>query len=593
MMNKTNRMVSLLLLLALLLGLLAGCQSQDVMPTITVPSQSATTSEAATTPTEASKPADGSQPPVVSADEPLTEKMVEDYFNYLTRTYSHDFLTMSPEGFEQRSFLLRYETVRKKKVIVPFKDVGDYISAPEKTQLQTLIENIDDDYYMEEQEKDPDKTIFKYQNMADMQRDLDEMWGPGRIAVEELVKEWEKDAWTYYTSSGSLLCRYSPESEGYQGVSYMDIYDIYINENRATFRAHAISVSPESYFSEYGYIIDQLDSRIIGKTPETRWADTKGEKSLEEVVQELGIDAANLGSYMFTMVKTADGLHLELIMEDPFRAFGNEALTPDTVLTYATHCEINAEVGLNLRAGPGTQYDVLTILPHQLRVSELGYQKDVNWEDAWLFVAATVEGKEYFGWVTREYLRFYDGMAKPVIYLYPEKEQEVDVKVTFTGGGGFTCTYPDYGTGWQVTAQPDGTLTNKADSREYSYLYWEGAGHVDYDMSRGFVVAGKDTAAFFQEKLAYLGLTPREYNEFIVYWLPLMHNNPYNLITFQTTAYTNAVDLQVTPAPDSMLRVYMVYQPLTAYKTIQPQELEPFEREGFAVIEWGGTEYGK
>ena len=51
-------------------------------------------------------------------------------------------------------------------------------------------------------------------------------------------------------------------------------------------------------------------------------------------------------------------------------------------------------------------------------------------------------------------------------------------------------------------------------------------------MSAGFVVKGEDTAAFLQEKLAYLGLTPREYNECIVYWLPRLEGNPYNLISF-------------------------------------------------------------
>ena len=114
---------------------------------------------------------------------------------------------------------------------------------------------------------------------------------------------------------------------------------------------------------------------------------------------------------------------------------------------------------------------------------------------------------------------FYGGIAKPVIYLYPEKPADVRMAVSFANGG-FTCTYPDYGDGWHVRARPDGTLTNYADGREYSYLYWEGAGSIDYDMSQGFAVKGEDTVAFLQEKLAFLGLTPREYNEFIVYWLP-------------------------------------------------------------------------
>lgn len=109
-------------------------------------------------------------------------------------------------------------------------------------------------------------------------------------------------------------------------------------------------------------------------------------------------------------------------------------------------------------------------------------------------------------------------------------------------------------------------------------------------MSKGFVVKGGDTAAFLQEKLSTLGLTPKEYNEFIVYWLPRMQDNPYNLITFQTDAYTERVKLQIAPEPDSVLRVFMAYRPLEQPIEIEEPILEEFERKGFAVIEWGGTE---
>jgi len=178
-------------------------------------------------------------------------------------------------------------------------------------------------------------------------------------------------------------------------------------------------------------------------------------------------------------------------------------------------------------------------------------------------------------------------IAKPVIYLYPTETTEVEVQLELSGT--LDCTYPAYQDGWKVTADPDGTLINHADGREYSYLYWEGTSDVQYDLSHGFVVKGSDTAAFLQEKLAYMGLTPREYNEFIVYWLPLMQNNPYNLITFQDTAYTDAARLTITPKPDSLLRVFMVYQPLEQPVTIPEQTLTAFDRKGFSVIEWGGS----
>jgi len=184
---------------------------------------------------------------------------------------------------------------------------------------------------------------------------------------------------------------------------------------------------------------------------------------------------------------------------------------------------------------------------------------------------------------------FSAAIAKPVIYLYPTEPTDVSVRVTFPKGGDFTCTYPEYKDGWDVTAYPDGRVINKADGLEYSYLYWEGEGFADWDFSRGFVVAGKDTAAFLREKLSFLGLTPREYNEFIVYWLPLMQNNAYNLITFQTEKYEASAKLEVSPKPDSVLRVFMAYKPLDEAIKIPEQELSAFERTGFAVIEWGGT----
>lgn len=177
--------------------------------------------------------------------------------------------------------------------------------------------------------------------------------------------------------------------------------------------------------------------------------------------------------------------------------------------------------------------------------------------------------------------------AKPVIYLYPEEETEVSVRLDYDGE--LTCSYPAYEDGWTVTAAPDGTLTGKA-GQTYSYLYWEGVTQTAYDFSRGFCVPGGETAAFLEKALSRLGLTRREANEFIVYWLPRMEPNPYNLIAFQSEAYTNSARLTVTPEPDSVLRVFMAWRPLEAPADIPAQELPAFERSGFTLVEWGGAE---
>ncbi len=92
--------------------------------------------------------------------------------------------------------------------------------------------------------------------------------------------------------------------------------------------------------------------------------------------------------------------------------------------------------------------------------------------------------------------------AKTVIYLYPEEETTVTVKLDFEGT--LTSTYPAYEDGWTVSARPDGALTDPESGREYYCLFWEGITEAEYDFSTGFCVAGEDTAAFLEDALARL-----------------------------------------------------------------------------------------
>lgn len=179
--------------------------------------------------------------------------------------------------------------------------------------------------------------------------------------------------------------------------------------------------------------------------------------------------------------------------------------------------------------------------------------------------------------------------AKPIIYFYPRVPTICSAKITLSGE--LTCTYPAHGVdGWQgFTAYPDGTLIFP-DGKEYYALYWEGVQSAEWDFSEGWCVRGEDTAAFLEWVLAEQGLTPREANEFIVYWLPLMQDNPYNVISFQTAAYTDGAALDIMPAPDSLLRVFMAFYPTDTALDIPPQSFNGFVRQGFTVVEWGGSQ---
>ena len=185
--------------------------------------------------------------------------------------------------------------------------------------------------------------------------------------------------------------------------------------------------------------------------------------------------------------------------------------------------------------------------------------------------------------------------AKPVIYLYPEQETKVNVQLTFNGT--LTSTYPTLPPeGWTVTAQPDGTLTDE-EGRSYRYLFWEGVANVDWKQDSGFLVKAEDAREFLEESLTQLGLNELEQNDFITYWLPKLEKNGESFVTFAAEQYTDNAILTVTPQPDSVLRVQMLISKVddsnrAAFQKLPEQELPRFEREGFVLVEWGGTDLG-
>lgn len=183
--------------------------------------------------------------------------------------------------------------------------------------------------------------------------------------------------------------------------------------------------------------------------------------------------------------------------------------------------------------------------------------------------------------------------AKPVIYLYPEQETKVNVQLSFNGT--LTSTYPTLPSeGWTVTAQPDGTLTDE-EGRSYRYLFWEGVADVDWKQDSGFLVKAEDAREFLEQSLTQLGLNELEQNDFITYWLPKLEKNGESFVTFAAEQYTDNAVLTVTPQPDSVLRVQMLISKVddsnrAAFQKLPEQELPRFEREGFVLVEWGGTD---
>ncbi len=178
---------------------------------------------------------------------------------------------------------------------------------------------------------------------------------------------------------------------------------------------------------------------------------------------------------------------------------------------------------------------------------------------------------------------------KPIIYLYPTKKTSVTVELL--NKETLTTTYPKYQDKWEVVAKPNGDLIDKKTNRSLYGLYWEGKNYESAMQKEGFVIKGIDTIDFLEESLSKLGLTEREANEFIIYWLPKLEKNKYNYIHFSSEKTINKImPLRVNPKPDTVIRVLMEYKPLDKKIKVKRQQLKTPQRQGFALVEWGGTE---
>lgn len=178
---------------------------------------------------------------------------------------------------------------------------------------------------------------------------------------------------------------------------------------------------------------------------------------------------------------------------------------------------------------------------------------------------------------------------KPIIYLYPETTKQVEVKLGKPEN--VIRSYPKYVDSWKVLAEPSGKLTDLNTNKNLYSLYWEGKIENTNNYSDGFIVKKADLVEFFEEKLSVLGLSYKEQEEFIIYWLPQLDSNDYTFIRFMTKEEIDEeMPLEVTPTPDNTIRVWMQYKKVNSTYQVKEQMLTSPTREGFTLVEWGGTQ---
>ncbi|THU78752.1 hypothetical protein K435DRAFT_769209 [Dendrothele bispora CBS 962.96] len=237
---------------------------------------------------------------------------------------------------------------------------------------------------------------------------------------------------------------------------------------------------------------------------------------------------------------------------------------------------------------------------------------------------------------------------KPVIYLRAPKDIQAIVRLSLVPAWKFSAIYPmvpllptkeceGQKLEWTVTTRKDGTLHDHHTGMEVAYLYWEAlANHqslsspppspkLDSSRQEYFDPAwpsltednsvvldvGKNMTNYLDKTLLSLGFDVEARTSFITFWLPELIKYQYVAIRFvNQAAYERAAPLDVTPKPDVVARVFMLFRgipedEIDEWSSASERAAEGVERwqdivgvdkskvtdeSLYRVLEWGGME---
>lgn len=105
----------------------------------------------------------------------------------------------------------------------------------------------------------------------------------------------------------------------------------------------------------------------------------------------------------------------------------------------------------------------------------------------------------------------------------------------------------------------------------------------------GYIVKRDSLNEFLESSLTELGFNYRERQEFILFWAPRMMIYESLYIYFSREEYAQVAHLKITPKPQTLNRILMLWRASYFGESAEPQKLENPGREGFTVVEWGGV----
>ncbi|KAG2079242.1 hypothetical protein BDR04DRAFT_1063848 [Suillus decipiens] len=181
-------------------------------------------------------------------------------------------------------------------------------------------------------------------------------------------------------------------------------------------------------------------------------------------------------------------------------------------------------------------------------------------------------------------------VKKPVIYVYSPSDIDVSVKLSLIPEWTLSVIYPivtteDHGQRleWNVRTHQDGSLTEHNSGLEVSYLFWEAETNLQafprssaskpqpvdsfnpifsgLDDTDSIVIPVDKAAVYLDESLKVLGLHTEARTSFISFWLPYILKHEYIALRFvPQSAYERAASLSISPQPDVVIRVFMLFR---------------------------------
>ena len=163
---------------------------------------------------------------------------------------------------------------------------------------------------------------------------------------------------------------------------------------------------------------------------------------------------------------------------------------------------------------------------------------------------------------------------KPVIYAYCDRKTDISIELQVKGT--LTFSYPLLNNNlWRGTVIPEEGI--QVNGKIYPYLFWESlSSDITSQINEsGFIVEGKNSITFLEEKLNLMGLNQKEITDFITYWGPRMQENKYNFVHFLgTEAYDEQIaSINISPKPDNLFRLFMYLRPMNNKINIKEQPL--------------------